>query len=294
MSFHELPRDQRSPSAERRGQWGPEGGAPPRCSEESRSRSSESGPGTPSASAQTNAEIRRELTLTGAITGLGAWTLPCWSRGGCRQGLRVWSVAAGRWWRPCCPRSPPPPPPAAGSTAGSLGQLRSTRRWTASRHDTAAGGTQEGKKNTSLWVTKREQSPNVALSGIKKRLVCRFIVSICVLKKKKKYAHGKHICSLHRKRAFNLKMPSVFLNHWTWCRLVLVFQGYAQEPHFITALFSSLIYTVSPLPASVKSSLWPREGKYSQIKRSEGKTGNVFIWNAMCWIFITFPGKWKQ
>lgn len=80
---------------------------------------------------------------------VNSWTLPCWSRGGCRRGLRVWSVAAGRWWRPCCPRSPPPPPPAAGSMAGSLGQLRSTRRWTASRHDTAAGGTQEGKTHHS-------------------------------------------------------------------------------------------------------------------------------------------------
>lgn len=40
-----------SPSAVRRGRWGPEGGGPPKCWEESQSRSSESGPGTPSASA---------------------------------------------------------------------------------------------------------------------------------------------------------------------------------------------------------------------------------------------------
>lgn len=58
-----------SQSAARRGRWGPEGGAPPRYSEESQSRSSESGPDTPSVSAHThrNQEIIR-TTLTPKTT----------------------------------------------------------------------------------------------------------------------------------------------------------------------------------------------------------------------------------
>lgn len=61
---------------------------------------------------------------------------PCWSRAGCKRGLRAWSGEEGRWWRRCCQRSPPPPPLAASSKAGSL--LRTTRLWTPSRHDTSS------------------------------------------------------------------------------------------------------------------------------------------------------------
>lgn len=131
-----------SPPAERRGRWGPEGGAPLRYSVESQSRSSVSGPDKLSASANTHTGWWWEISST--LAGLEVckffcvWVLPCWSHGECMRDLLVWNEEVGHWWLPCYQKSPPPPPPVADSMAGFLLYFQ-LMCWTASHHDTASG-----------------------------------------------------------------------------------------------------------------------------------------------------------
>lgn len=90
----------------------------------------------------------------------------------------------------------------------------------------------------------------------------------------------KYICTVNISSHYTASGPSTrscleyFFNHWTWCCLVaLVFQAYAQKPHFITALFSSLIYIASLRTASVAS--W---GQIQSNKEVRGmKKGNVLL-----------------